>query len=70
MFYSILVYIEYQSVCPSSELGPLHPLPRKRVWLPPEPKWGEDTLACGGVAGVGGDPIQRKGQNSGPLCIL
>jgi hypothetical protein len=43
-----------------SELGPPHPLTRKRVLLPPLfPKVG-DTFACGGRGW--GDPIPRKGQ--------
>jgi hypothetical protein len=34
-----MVYIEYQSFCPFVGIGSLHPLPRKRVWLPsPGPK--------------------------------
>ncbi len=31
----IIVYIEYQSVCPFVVIGSPRPLPRKLVWLPP-----------------------------------
>jgi hypothetical protein len=36
-------YLEYHSVCSPSELGPPHPLSRKRLCPPPEPKGGGYT---------------------------
>ncbi len=35
-------YIEYQSVCSIVWIGSPHPLPRKRVWLPPRTQRGEE----------------------------
>ncbi len=52
-----LYYIEHQSFCPVVWIGSPHPLPRKRVCLPPDRKMGGDTLAMGW-----GDPIQTTGQ--------
>ncbi len=43
----------------SSELGPPHPLSRRRVCPPPFGPGGEGTLGCG--RGVGGVPILTRG---------
>ncbi len=67
----IIVYIEYQSVCPFVWIGPPHPQHRKRKWLHPwplGPKWGGDTFASGG--GSGGSLFRRRDRISGTLCIL
>ncbi len=52
--YSVLVhiYLEYQSVCPLVRIGTPHPLSRKRVCPPLEPK-GEETHSPEGE-GAGG----------------
>ncbi len=49
----IIVYIDYQSVCPFVGTGSPNPLPRKRVYLPPWTQRGEEqhTLADEGVEG-------------------
>ncbi len=65
----IIVYIEYQSVCPFVGIGSHHPLPRKRLCLPPWTQRGERaTLACG-WGGVGG-PSSDEWTESLALCIL
>ncbi len=57
------IYLEYHSVCPSSELGPLpSPLPS------PEPKEEGDTIACGWVGG--GIPIPTTGEKPSTLSTL
>ena len=51
----IIVYIEYQNVCPFVWIGPPHPLHRKQKWLHPwplGPKWGGTHSLPG--EGVGG----------------
>jgi hypothetical protein len=50
----IILYLEYHSVCPSSEteLGPPTPSPTSKCVTPPPPKkQGGATLACGGGGG-------------------
>ena len=59
----IILYIEYQSVCPFVWIGPPHPLHCKRKWLHPwplGPKWGGHIRFRGREWGV---PIPTKGQN-------
>ncbi len=48
----VYLYLEYHSVCPSSEFGPL-PLPQTNVSPHPRNRRGAETLACGWGAGVG-----------------
>jgi hypothetical protein len=50
----VRTYKEYDSVCPSSELGLSQPLSRQRVFPSPQKQGGGGTLACGW--GVGGSP--------------
>jgi hypothetical protein len=51
-----LYYIDYQIFYPVFSIGFPHPLPRKRVCLPPLGSWG-DTLTCG--KGGGGTKFRR-----------
>ncbi len=55
----IIVYIEYQSVCPFVEIGSHHPIPCKGVCLPLGPKGGSDTPSR--VRGWR-DPVRTTGQ--------
>ncbi len=59
------IYIEYHSVCPASELGPTHPLSRKRMFgmcpSPPDQRGGRHTLFC--RRGSGGVPIPTIREN-------
>ncbi len=58
--WGIIVYIEYQSVCPFVGIGSHHSHPRKRVYLPSWTQRGT-TLACGWGWG---DPIRTTGQKA------
>ncbi len=49
----IIVYIEYQSVCPFVGIGSSHPLPCKRLCLHPWTQGGEEQHSLAGE-GVGG----------------
>jgi len=68
----IILYIEYtdwyHSACPFIWIGSLHPLPRKRVCLPPRTQRGGATLACGwGVGGPNSDDWTERLYNR---CLL
>jgi hypothetical protein len=43
----MIVYIEYQSVCPFIGIGSLTPSPASECVSPLGPKGGRATLACG-----------------------
>ncbi len=64
----ILVYLEYQSICPIVRIGSPHPLTRKRACLPLGPEGGgeQHSLAAKGVGGLNSDDWIE----SLALCIL
>ncbi len=66
----IIVYIEYQSVCPFVGIGYPHPLTRKRVCLPPWTQRGEKqhSLACGVGGGTQFWRLYRKPCTLYTLC--
>jgi hypothetical protein len=51
-----IYHIDYQRFCPVVLIGSPQPLPRKRVFTPLGPRWGEETLACRG----GGRRLDRN----------
>jgi hypothetical protein len=61
----IILYLEYQSVCPFIRIGSPSPLSPKRVCLPPlEPKGGQHLLAG---EGAGGSRLGRLEKRPGTL---
>ncbi len=65
----IIVYLEYQSVCPIVGIGSPHPLLRNRECLPPwiQSKGGSNTLLQ--VRGWG-DSIRTTGIEAVAICLL
>ncbi len=56
------IYLEYHYVCPLVGAGTPHPLSRKRVCPPTEPKGGGAHSPAG--KGVGGVPIRTTGEKA------
>jgi hypothetical protein len=58
----IVVYLEYQSVCPFVGIGSPHPLPHKLVCLPPRTQRGEEqhSLAGEGVVRPNSDDWKER----------